>query len=89
MIDTLNDELETVSDFFKANQLKLNAKKTKVVCFRKKALPMATENYTVLLDGEQLEFDEAAVFLGLTLDSNLNWEKHCINVANKYHAIIA
>ena len=83
MIDTLNDELETVSDFFKANQLKLNAKKTKVVCFRKKALPMATENYTVLLDGEQLEFDEAAVFLGLTLDSNLNWEKHCINVANK------
>ena len=28
--DTLNSELELVSDFFKANQLKLNAKKTKM-----------------------------------------------------------
>ena len=83
LIGILNKELETVSDFFKANQLKLNAKKTKVVCFRKGALPMATEDFAVSLDGVRLKFDEEAVFLGLTLDSNLSWEKHCINVANK------
>merc|ERR1712208_76060 len=34
-------------------------------------------------DGEILNFEEEAVFLGLTLDSNLNWEKHCTKVANK------
>ena len=58
-------------------------KKNKIVCFRKKALPTAAENIAVSLDGESLKFDEEAVFLGLTLDSNLNWGKHCINVANK------
>ena len=37
LIDNLNNELRGVDDFFKANQLKLNAKKTKLVCFRKKS----------------------------------------------------
>ena len=37
----------------------------------------------MMLDGEKLEFEEEAVFLGLTLDSTLNWEKHCTKVANK------
>jgi hypothetical protein len=32
----LNSQLEGISDFFKANKLKLNAKKTQMVCFRKK-----------------------------------------------------
>ena len=36
---SLTKELEHVSDYFKANQLKLNAKKTKMVIFRRKKLP--------------------------------------------------
>ena len=34
IINILNAELETLHDFFKANKLKLNAEKTKMVCFR-------------------------------------------------------
>ena len=83
IVDTLNSELSLVSDFFKANQLKLNAKKTKMVCFWKKGQPPDMSNVVVMLDGEILNFEEEAVFLGLTLDSNLNWEKHCTKVANK------
>ena len=83
LVDILNTELESVSDFFKANQLKLNAKKTKLVCFRKRAPPAEITKVAVYLDGENLKFEEEAVFLGLTLDSNLSWEKHCTNVANK------
>ena len=30
---TLNHELHNLSDYFKANKLKLNADKTKLVCF--------------------------------------------------------
>ena len=80
---TLNAELDLVSDFFKANQLMLNAKKTKMICFRRKAPPDDISKVAVYLDGESLKFEEEAVFLGLTLDSNLNWDKHCTNVANK------
>ena len=30
-----------------------------------------------------LQFEEEAQFLGITIDSNLTWDKHCNNVANK------
>ena len=81
--ESLNAELEGISDFFKANKLKLNAKKTKLVCFRKKSQTINYEQIDIILDGEKLKFEEEAVFLGLTIDSHLNWESHCKNVANK------
>ena len=55
IVDTLNRELESVSDFFKANRLKLNAKKTKTVCFRKKAPPTELPTAAVYLDGVNLK----------------------------------
>ena len=36
LVTTLNAELDSLSDYFKANKLKLNVDKTKLVCFRKK-----------------------------------------------------
>ena len=36
MIGMLNEDLKTLHDYFKANKRKLNAEKTKLVCFRKK-----------------------------------------------------
>ena len=79
----LNKELEIVNDFFKANQLKLNTKKTKIVLFQKKnnAKDVSTR-IQIFLNSEKLEFEEEAKFLGITIDSNLTWEKHCSNVAN-------
>ena len=80
---TLSKELEGVNDFFKANQLKLNAKKTKMVFFRKKSLPHDHQQMNVFLDGVKLSHDEDAEFLGTIIDGTLNWEKHCTKVANK------
>ena len=82
LIADLNKELEKVNDYFKANQLKLNAKKTKIVCFQKKKCNFNADEVQVVLNGERLEFEDSARFLGLTIDSNLNWDKHCKNVAN-------
>ena len=79
----LNKELKGISDYFKANQLKLNAKKTKTVVFRKKNLPSEQTQPEIFLDGEKLGICEEAQFLGITIDSTLSWEKHCISVANK------
>ena len=83
MIDSLNQELKEISDFFKANQLKLNPKKTKSVIFRRKTLRHDYVLSDILLDGEVLTVNDEASFLGITIDSNLSWEKHCTNVANK------
>ena len=83
LIATLNMELQCVNDFFKANQLKLNPKKTKAVIFKRKTLPNFSKLSDILLDGEILSVDNDASFLGITIDSTLSWDKHCTNVANK------
>merc|ERR1711954_229333 len=80
---SLTKELEHVSDYFKANQLKLNANKTKMVIFRRKKLPSNHQNLDVFLEGVKLSHDDNAEFLGITIDSTLSWDKHCNNVANK------
>ena len=81
LVIDLNQELEYVNDFFKANQLKLNAKKTKIILFQKKNAADDSQ-LQVFLNSEKLEFEKEARFLGLTIDNNLSWEKHCSNVAN-------
>ena len=79
----LTKELEGINDFFKVNQLKLNASKTKMVYFRKKSLPTDYEQLDVFLDGIRLTQDESAEFLGISIEGTLNWEKQCTKVANK------
>ena len=83
MAAELNGELENISDYFKANQLKLNPKKTKAVIFRRKSLPLNHEKIQIVLDGVPLVICNDAPFLGITIDGTLSWEKHCTNVANK------
>ena len=78
----LNRELENINNYFKANKLKLNTKKTKLVCFRKKSCHIDFQNLQISLDGDQLKFEEEAVFLGITIDSHLTWERHCNKIAN-------
>ena len=82
LITELNRELENINDYFKANKLKLNTKKTKLVCFRKKSCKIDYQNLQIFLNGDKLEFEEEAVFLGITIDSHLSWEKHCNKIAN-------
>ena len=83
IVATLNKELEKVSDFFKANQLKLNAKKTKMICFSKKSMKINPCQIKVVLDDEILKPENETQFLGIIIDSHLTWEKQCIKVANK------
>ena len=83
LITTINEELENLSDYFKANKLKLNAGKTKLVCFRKKGLKLDSSNLNIKLDETNLPFQKSATFLGITLDEHLTWEDHCNLVGNK------
>ena len=81
----IQQELNELADYFKANKLKLNVGKTKLICFRKKGSDMNNlkQQFEINLDGEKLEIDDTASFLGMTIDSHLTWEKHCQEVANK------
>ena len=65
-----------------SRKLKLNTSKTKLVLFRKKSKKIDYNEIPIYLEGDRLIFEEEATFLGIIIDSNLNWDKHCNKVAN-------
>ena len=78
----LNEELASISDYFRSNKLKLNTGKTKLVYFRKKSQNVNYEELEIYLDGDKLKFEEEASFLGIVIDGNLSWDRHCVKIAN-------
>ena len=81
--EVLNSELSSLNNYFRANKLKLNTGKTKLVCFRKKGRPFVHEDVLVSMDNQNLDYEKNATFLGITLDEHLNFEDHCNKIANK------
>lgn len=81
-INTINDALSTIVKWFTANNLLLNAKKTKCIKF---TLPNVKQisNEKLKLKGDFLEFEDSTVFLGITLDAKLQWHAHIAKLAGK------
>ena len=80
----VNDTLSRVSNWFTTNNLLLNSKKTKCVMF---SLPNVSNCIPdLVLNGEALEIVESTVFLGITLDSKLQWNPHIAKLENKLSA---
>lgn len=72
--DDVSNALSQVMNWFSTNNLLLNPKKTKCLKF---ALPNVGHLDTrININGEPLEIVDKAVFLGITLDSKLQWAPH-------------
>lgn len=80
---TVSTELTKLSDWFCANKLSLNAKKTNFILFGNKHLPEACKQLAVSIDGCLLEQVEHTKFLGVIVDAKLNWKKHVDYIALK------
>lgn len=77
----INETLKEVLKWFTANNLLLNASKTKCIKF---SLPNVRQVNTIIsVNGERLNLVDETVFLGLTLDRNLQWSPHISNLADK------
>ena len=60
LVQILNSELDVLSDYFKANKLKLNVDKTKMVCFYKKGQTVGLDHITVTMDGTSIEREKSS-----------------------------
>ena len=71
----INGSLQSIVNWFTVNNLLLNAKKTKCIKF---TLPnvMECNDSKVVLKDDFLGFEQNTVFLGITLDSKLQWGPH-------------
>ena len=83
LVCTLNCELSKLSDWFRANRLSFNVKKTNFILFGYKKIPEEFEKLKIYLDGVQINQVEHTKFLGVYLDAKLNWQKHATNVSQK------
>ena len=79
----INAELSNVIEWLHINKLSLNKSKSKYMIFH---VPNKDIQYlTLKIDNVIIEKVDGFSFLGLTMDTNLNWKRHSENICNKMH----
>ena len=78
----LNYDLKSLTSWLKANKISLNASKTEILIFRHPNKPI---NYDVKLklDGKRLYPSKYVKYLGILIDSQLNWSYHIKSLVPK------
>ena len=77
----INAELSKVVEWLNINKLSLNKAKSKYMIFHVPS--KGIHSLTLNIDNTNIEKVDEFNFLGLTLDSNLNWKKHTEKISNK------
>ena len=81
----MNKKLANVSNWFNANKLPFNVKKTKFSFFHKSSkkdnIPLRLPNLNI--NGFTTERESSIKFLGVWIDENLTWSDHIHTVENK------
>ena len=81
----MNEQLERINEWFKANKLSLNIKKTKYTFFcshlDEDEIPLKLPNLEI--NQSIIHRVRTTKFLGVYIDENLNWKKHISILENK------
>lgn len=79
----LNNELVSVSDWFKANKLSLNLNKTNYIVFSSHRKPVQHQKGTVLIDNTVIPEVTSVKFLGVFIDQHITWNDHINHISLK------
>ncbi|CAF4832932.1 unnamed protein product [Pieris macdunnoughi] len=80
-LDNVNSAISSVVHWFNTNNLNLNEKKTKCVKFV--TTNVNSSHSQIIIKDEEIDFVDNAVFLGITLDSKLQWDRHIEGLSNR------
>ena len=77
LMNTVNSELDILSDWFKANMLSLNVQKTNFMLFGYKTVPtvygLQDPNFNIKIENYSISRVEFTKFLGVIIDSKFTW----------------
>ena len=76
LCEIVNRELQGVMQWFKANSLSVNLKKTNFVIFGTSAKIRTSKACEIYLDNVKIMRSKTAKFLGVVIDENLSWKNH-------------
>ena len=81
VIRTINRNLKLLREWFIANKLSVNVLKTEALIFSRKNLyyPLPP----IIFDMKPIPYSHHVKFLGINLDTKLNWKLHITSVRNK------
>jgi hypothetical protein len=82
-----NAELESLTQWFRANKLSLNVGKTHYVIFHQSHVQIP-RNFNVEIANTIIEKKHFVKFLGIYIDEKLNWHEHIRCVKNKLNSSI-
>lgn len=87
--NNMQSDLNLLVNWFNSNLLKINVKKTNYLIFEKRNIFMDGDFHLNLsVYGETLVRVTSATFLGLTVDSKLNWHNHVEKLKRSINPII-
>lgn len=82
----VNSTLSLVQRWFNANNLVLNVNKTKCVKFVLQNVRSTQNNFVININNEKLDVVNETTFLGLVIDSKLQWKPQITNMVKKLSA---
>ena len=80
---TMNEELEKLYIWLKANKLSLNVNKTYYMVFRSVKKKVFQPLIQLMINGQVISQVDNTKFLGVILDINLNWSSHINQIRSK------
>ena len=80
----IEHDLDLIQDWFSANKLTLNVDKTVCMVFSPK--PIEKDKLDIRLSGTTLPVVSCSKFLGLWIDSKLNWIEHIRRLITRIHS---
>ena len=80
LMETMNSELKKLTNWFQANKLSINVKKSNFVIFKPRQKRLAR---TFTISNRAIERVDEVVFPGGLLDEHLSWTSHIHNVTRK------
>ena len=86
LFNSVQRDLDSLSDWFKANKLSLNATKTNYVLFNKNNI--GTVNYDLRINNVSIKRINVVKFLGILIDDKLEWKDQTQACKNKITSAI-
>src|SRR5688572_21471576 len=91
-MNTINPELDILSDWFKANRLSLNIKKTNYILFEylnKLALDNTTSaSYIKMKINDYITEVNQTKFLGVMINPEITWPHHITYISAKFSKLL-
>ena len=83
LVETINSEMNKLTEWFKCNKLSLNAKKSSFMIFQPREKRERLDFSPITLNSTHINRVKEVVFLGVVLDEHVTWKPHISRVANK------